>query len=47
MRKKTDVREGLATGYERFDRAKSEDKKQYYKGMVAALAWTAGLREKL
>jgi len=46
VRKKTDVREGIATGYERFDRAKSDDKKHYYKGFVAALEWAGGLREK-
>lgn len=47
VRKKTDVREGIATGYERFDRAKSDDKKNYYKGFVAALEWVGGLREKI
>jgi ParB family chromosome partitioning protein len=47
VRKKTDVREGIATGYERFDRAKSDDKKSYYKGFVAALEWAGGLREKI
>lgn len=47
VRKKSDVREGIATAYERFDRAKTEETKLFQKGVVAGVEWAAGLREKL
>jgi len=45
VRANKEVREGLATAYERFDRSKSDDKKLFYRGVIAALEWNAGLRE--
>lgn len=46
-RTKPELRESLAVSYERHERAKSDEKKQYYKGFIAALEWTAGFRDKL
>jgi ParB family chromosome partitioning protein len=40
-----EVREGLERAYERFDRAQSDERKQYYKGVTATLEWMAGFRE--
>ena len=46
-RKTGEVREGLAVTYERHERAKSDEKKQYYKGLAAGLEWAAGFRDNL
>lgn len=46
-RKTGEMREGLAIGYERHERAKSEEKKQFYKGLLAGLEWVAGFRDKI
>jgi|MudIll2142460700_1097286.scaffolds.fasta_scaffold00308_11 ParB family chromosome partitioning protein len=45
VRANKELREGLATAYERFDRSKSDDKKLFYRGVIAAMEWNAGLRE--
>lgn len=45
VRPNKELREGLATAYERFDRSKSDDKKLFYRGVIAAMEWNAGLRE--
>lgn len=40
-----EVREGMAMVYERFDKAKSDEKKMFYKGAIAALEWATGIKE--
>lgn len=45
-RKRDELRESLATSYEKFDRSKDGEKRQFYKGVVAGLEWAAGLRDK-
>jgi len=44
-KKATDLRVGMATIYEKYDGAKSDEKKMYYKGAIAALEWATGLKE--
>jgi ParB family chromosome partitioning protein len=46
-RKVTELREGLATVYTRFERAKSDERKAFYKGMLAGLEWCGSFRENL
>jgi ParB family chromosome partitioning protein len=46
-RTKPELREGLAMAYERHERAKSEEKKQFHKGFAAGLEWAGGIREKI
>lgn len=45
LRGKNDVREQIATVYEKHERSKSDDKKNYLKGVAAGLEWAAGIRE--
>jgi ParB/RepB/Spo0J family partition protein len=40
-----EVREGLELAYERYDRAQSEERRQYLKGVTATLEWMAGFRD--
>jgi ParB family chromosome partitioning protein len=47
LRGKNDVREQIATVYEKHDRSKSEDRKQYLKGVAAGLEWASGIREEV
>jgi len=44
---KTRLREGIATSYEKIVRTKSDDRKQYFKGMLVGLEWAAGMRDKI
>lgn len=45
LRGKNDVREQIATVYEKHDRSKSEDRKNYLKGVAAGLEWAGGIRD--
>jgi ParB family chromosome partitioning protein len=45
VRGNREVREGLETAYERYERAQSEEKRQYLKGVAATLEWMASFRE--
>lgn len=47
VKKVTEVREGMAMVYEKFDKAKSDEKKMFYKGAIAALEWATGIKEDL
>ena len=47
VRKVAELRETMGVVYTRYDSAKSDDKKIFYKGAVAALEWMAGFREEL
>lgn len=47
LKKVTEVREGMAMVYERFDKAKSDEKKMFYKGAIAALEWATGIKEEV
>jgi ParB family chromosome partitioning protein len=47
VRKVAELRETMGMVYTRYDSAKSDDKKIFYKGAVAALEWMAGFREEL
>jgi len=40
-----EVREGLELAYERYDRAQSEERRQYLKGVTSTLEWMAGFRD--
>jgi ParB family chromosome partitioning protein len=44
-RQTKEIRESIATAYERHERAKSDDKKLYSRGVIAGLEFAAGLRE--
>lgn len=44
-RQTKEMRESIATAYERHERAKSDDKKLYGRGVIAGLEFAAGLRE--
>ena len=44
-RQTKEVRVSIAAAYERHERAKSDNKKVYMQGVIAALEWSAGLRE--
>jgi ParB family chromosome partitioning protein len=45
VRGNREVREGLETAYERYERAQSEERRQYLKGVTATLEWMAGFRQ--
>lgn len=45
LRSKNDVREQIATVYEKHERSKSEDRKNYLKGVAAGLEWASGIRD--
>lgn len=47
LKKVTEVRELMAMVYERFDKAKSDEKKMYFKGAIAALECATGIKEEI
>lgn len=47
LRPAQELREGLTMCYEKHERAKTDEKKNYYKGFAAALEWMGNLRDKL
>lgn len=47
LKKVTEVRELMAMVYEKFDKAKSDEKKMYFKGAIAALECATGIKEEV
>lgn len=45
VRQVKEVRDGLLQAYEVSERAKKQDRKIYYKGIIAAMEWMTGLRD--
>lgn len=43
VRSSDSIRKGLATQYKRYTRARTDEKKQYLEGYIAALEWSIGL----
>ena len=47
VRKQTELKEGIATAWERFKRARSDTAENYWKGYMAGLEYASGLRKEL
>lgn len=47
FRKKDEIREGIATAWERMKRSRTPETEQYWKGVLAGFEYSAGLRDEI